>query len=103
MKTPFRFLAAAVSLLRILGLIQIIVGLYFLFFNIMLGEYVFWWIVISAVFTFVFAELILLFMDMSESMRKTVNQLEIIATSLHERDKLIMKMMGIIVEQMKNK
>ena len=58
---------------------------------------------IFSLLLFALAEIIKVAIDISNNTKQTSNHLETIANSLLERDKIIMKMMGIIVDQMKNK
>lgn len=58
---------------------------------------------IFSLLLFALAEIIKVAIDISNNTKDTSNHLETISNSLLERDKIIMKMMGIIVDQMKNK
>jgi hypothetical protein len=120
MKLPYPMLDILIFLLRLFGWIQIafIIYIYFTNYNSTgISEYSsyknefstilkIYQLVIQSVLaflTFVIAELLKLGIDISINTKETAEHLVIISTSLHERDKVIMKMMGIIVDQMKNK
>jgi len=113
MKNPYPFLSAAILLLRIIGLIEILVGFYYL----IVGAYflfgqetpeifrtlIFIVHLLSAVILFAISDFILIYIDISNNSKQTVKELQSISNSMLERDKILVKMMGIIVDQMKNK
>jgi hypothetical protein len=120
MKLPYPMLDILIFLLRLFGWFLIVIAIYNYFSsNATFGypEYVplandiysfikiyqlFITILIAFLF-FVIAELLKLGIDISKNTKDASKQLESISNSLLERDKIIMKMMGIIVDQMKNK
>jgi hypothetical protein len=113
MKPPYPFLSAIAILFKVIGVIVILNGFYYLisgafsFFGQETPEFfrtlIFIMHLIMAVILFALSEFIHIYIDISINSKQSVKELQNISNSMLERDKMIVKMMGIIVEQMKNK
>jgi hypothetical protein len=120
MKLPYPMLDILIFLLRLFGWVLIILAIFFYFSStatfgypdyVPLANEIYSYLkiyqliltLLTAFCTFVIAELLSLGIDISKNTKDSSKQLENISNSLLERDKIIMKMMGIIVDQMKNK
>ena len=109
MKTSYPVLNIVVVILRIIASVEILLGVFFSNNYTSFGSGIWGYIISSVVIiipafiTFAIAEIIKLGIDISTNTKETADHLENISNSMLERDKIIMKMMGIIVEQMKNK
>jgi hypothetical protein len=99
MKSPYPFLSAAIFLLKIIGVIEILVGFYYLingafsFFGQETPEFfrtLFFIIhLVTAVILFAISEFILIYIDISNNSKQTVKELQNISNSLLERDKIV--------------